>query len=54
MRIREIGEVFYRDGDSASHTVLAYAADGLRVLVRREAWGLARAFTYFMDAQVSA
>lgn len=44
-----IGDSFYRDGDLAAHTVLAFTEDGLRMLVRREAYSLARAFTYFMD-----
>ena len=51
MSLYRVGDVFYRDGDLARHTVLAYAADGLRVLVRREAFGLARSFTYFCDAR---
>ena len=46
-----VGDKFTRDGDSATHTVLATCEDGLRVLVRREGWGLARSFQYFMDAR---
>jgi hypothetical protein len=50
----QVGDVFTRDGDLAEHKVLATCEDGLRVLVRRQAFGLARSFQYFMDARVAA
>lgn len=48
-----VGDVFLRDGDSAEHKVIATGENGLTVLVRRQAWGLARSFQYFMDARMS-
>jgi hypothetical protein len=48
-----VGDVFLRDGDSAEHKVLACGENGLTVLVRRQGWGLARSFQYFMDSRVS-
>lgn len=48
-----VGDVFRRDGDLADHKVIAPCEDGLRVLVRRQAFGLARSFQYFMDARVT-
>lgn len=48
-----VGDVFVRDGDSAEHKIIATCEDGLRVLVRRQSWGLARSFQYFMDARIA-
>ena len=48
----EVGDVFYREGDSAKHTVLAFGEHKLTMLVRREAWGLAPSFTYWCDSRI--